>query len=129
MARPPGRPGSGPRPPSAPGRITSPCPLYPIIAALTFIPAGPRRRPPRPGPQGRSALMSALKLSPCIRAAVALTAVSFLAAADWKPADGPLLTRWAKDVTPDKALPEYPRPQMRRDAWLNLNGIWQLAVA
>jgi Glycosyl hydrolases family 2/Glycosyl hydrolases family 2, sugar binding domain/Glycosyl hydrolases family 2, TIM barrel domain len=48
-------------------------------------------------------------------------------AADWKPADAPLMTRWAKDVNPDKCLPEYPRPQMRRDAWLNLNGIWQLA--
>ena len=25
-----------------------------------------------------------------------------LARADWKPAKGPLMTRWAKDVTPDK---------------------------
>jgi hypothetical protein len=50
-------------------------------------------------------------------------------AADWKPADGPLMTRWAKDVTPDKVLPEYPRPQMKRDAWMSLNGVWQLAFA
>ena len=27
-----------------------------------------------------------------------------LAAADWKPAKGPLFTRWAKDVSPDKVL-------------------------
>ena len=47
-------------------------------------------------------------------------------AADWKPAEGPLKTRWAKDVTPEKALPEYPRPQLARDQWLNLNGLWQL---
>ena len=49
--------------------------------------------------------------------------------ADWKPAEGPLATRWAKDVSPDKALPEYPRPQMVRKAWQNLNGLWQWAEA
>jgi len=47
-------------------------------------------------------------------------------AADWKAAEGPLKTRWAKDVTPANALPEYPRPQLVRDQWLNLNGLWQL---
>src|SRR5207253_11345065 len=46
-----------------------------------------------------------------------------------KPARGPLMTRWAKDVFADKVLPEYPRPQMQRSAWLNLNGQWQFAVA
>jgi len=65
--------------------------------------------------------------------AVAATAVGWFAgtavAADWKPADGPLRTRWAKDVKPDKAWPDYPRPQLRRDAWLNLNGLWQFAFA
>ncbi len=46
---------------------------------------------------------------------------------DWKPAKGPLATRWAKDVRADNALPEYPRPQMVRSDWANLNGPWQLA--
>jgi Glycosyl hydrolases family 2, sugar binding domain/Glycosyl hydrolases family 2, TIM barrel domain/Glycosyl hydrolases family 2 len=49
------------------------------------------------------------------------------ARADWQPANGPLLTRWAKDVRPDGVHPEYPRPQMVRKDWLNLNGLWQLA--
>ncbi len=49
--------------------------------------------------------------------------------AEGKPADGPLLTRWAKDVSPDKALPEYPRPQLARKDWLNLNGLWQFSKA
>jgi hypothetical protein len=49
--------------------------------------------------------------------------------ADWKPAEGPLKTRWAKEVRPDRVLPEYPRPQLRREAWQNLNGVWQLAFA
>ena len=33
-------------------------------------------------------------------------------AADWKPAQAPLMTRWAKEVSPTNALPEYPRPQI-----------------
>jgi hypothetical protein len=52
------------------------------------------------------------------------------AVAQWKiPTDAPLLTRWAKDVSPDKPLPEYPRPQMVRDAWMNLNGLWEYKEA
>ena len=61
----------------------------------------------------------------------ALFALLFLSparAAEWKPADGPLKTRWAKDVSPEKALPEYPRPQMVRKDWLNLNGLWDLKL-
>jgi len=50
------------------------------------------------------------------------------AAEPWKPAEGPLATHWAKDVSPDKALPEYPRPQMVRERWANLNGLWQCAI-
>jgi beta-galactosidase/beta-glucuronidase len=50
------------------------------------------------------------------------------APAAWQPAQGPLKTRWAKDVSPDKALPEYPRPQLVRKDWLNLNGLWEFAI-
>jgi hypothetical protein len=50
-----------------------------------------------------------------------------LSAAEWKPAEGPLMTKWAKDVSPYKVLPEYPRPQMVRKNWQSLNGVWQLA--
>src|SRR5687768_5467337 len=38
------------------------------------------------------------------------------------------MTRWAKDVSPDNVLPEYPRPQMVRKDWLNLNGLWDYAI-
>ncbi|HYW78992.1 MAG TPA: glycoside hydrolase family 2 TIM barrel-domain containing protein [Thermoguttaceae bacterium] len=51
-----------------------------------------------------------------------------VSAADWQPADGPLMTRWAKDVSPDNVWPEYPRPQMVRDDWVNLNGLWDYAI-
>ena len=46
----------------------------------------------------------------------------------WRPAPGPLATRWAKDVEPDRSHPEYPRPQLVREDWLNLNGLWEYAV-
>jgi len=50
-------------------------------------------------------------------------------AQDWQPCQGPLKTRWAKDVSPNNALPEYPRMQMVRKDWLNLNGLWDLKLA
>jgi beta-galactosidase/beta-glucuronidase len=46
----------------------------------------------------------------------------------WEPPAGPLKTRWAKDVSPANALPDYPRPQMVRKDWLNLNGLWDFAI-
>ncbi len=39
------------------------------------------------------------------------------------------MTPWAADVDPDNVLPEYPRPTLVRDRWLNLNGIWEFAPA
>ncbi|MBN2296256.1 MAG: glycoside hydrolase family 2, partial [Pirellulales bacterium] len=47
---------------------------------------------------------------------------------DWKAAKGPLMTRWGKAVTPENAHREYPRPQLVRPRWMNLNGIWQLDI-
>jgi hypothetical protein len=38
------------------------------------------------------------------------------------------MTRWAAEVGPENALPEYPRPQMVREEWLNLNGLWDYAI-
>jgi hypothetical protein len=59
--------------------------------------------------------------------------ISFLgqlgAAEPWKPIEGKLMTRWAKDVSPEHPLPEYPRPQFVRSRWINLNGLWQFDVA
>lgn len=40
-----------------------------------------------------------------------------------------LRTKWAEEVGPKNAHPEYPRPQLTRDAWQNLNGEWQFAAA
>ena len=46
----------------------------------------------------------------------------------WHPGKAPLMTRWAADVSPTNVLPEYPRPQLVRPDWLNLNGLWDYAV-
>lgn len=46
----------------------------------------------------------------------------------WSPIPGRIQTRWAKDVNPDCPLPEYPRPQLVREAWMNLNGLWNYAI-
>lgn len=40
-----------------------------------------------------------------------------------------LRTKWADDVGPRNAHPEYPRPQLTRADWRNLNGSWQFAAA
>ncbi|CAL1519758.1 sugar-binding domain-containing protein [Chitinophaga sp. MM2321] len=47
---------------------------------------------------------------------------------NWQIKPVQLQTRWAKEVTPNNALPEYPRPQMVRSEWQNLNGLWQYAI-
>jgi hypothetical protein len=60
---------------------------------------------------------------------LALFACASAIADDWKPAPGPLSARWAKDVAPDKVHPEYPRPQMVREQWMNLNGLWDFNPA
>jgi beta-galactosidase/beta-glucuronidase len=39
-----------------------------------------------------------------------------------------LLSRWAKNLNTDQVWQEYPRPQMQRKDWLNLNGYWEYAI-
>ena len=47
---------------------------------------------------------------------------------EWRPVEGRIMTRWAKDVSPSNAHPDYPRPQMMRKEWMSLNGLWEYAV-
>jgi hypothetical protein len=54
---------------------------------------------------------------------------SWAAQAAWVPKTPPLSTPWTAQVSPTHALPEYPRPQLVRPDWLNLNGEWQFANA
>jgi hypothetical protein len=67
-----------------------------------------------------------LRYSTIIIAAILSGLFLQVRAEDWKPAAGPLNTRWTKLVTANNTLPEYPRPQMVREEWLNLNGLWDI---
>ncbi|SFD82009.1 Glycosyl hydrolases family 2, TIM barrel domain [Actinopolyspora alba] len=63
-------------------------------------------------------------------AALALGAAPAAAAHPVKhrsPAEAPLTTPWTDQVGPDNALPEYPRPQLKRERWQHLNGEWEYA--
>ena len=39
-----------------------------------------------------------------------------------------LYTEWGKNLDPQNILPEYPRPQLVRKNWRNLNGYWDYAI-
>ncbi len=49
-------------------------------------------------------------------------------AQEWQPAGDKIKTPWAEKVDPANPLPEYPRPAMAREQWLNLNGLWDYAI-
>lgn len=51
-----------------------------------------------------------------------------LGAAEWHPVEGHIMTRWGRQVTPANVWQQYPRPQMERPQWLNLNGLWEYAI-
>jgi hypothetical protein len=51
------------------------------------------------------------------------------AAPAWHKGIAPIATPWTDKVGPGNALPEYPRPQLTRDRWQNLNGVWEFAKA
>ena len=46
----------------------------------------------------------------------------------WTPAGDKIMTSWAEQVDPANVLPEYPRPQLVRGEWQNLNGLWDYAI-
>ena len=50
-------------------------------------------------------------------------------AQDWQPAGDKIKTQWTESIDPSQPLPEYPRPQLVREQWLNLNGLWDYALS
>ncbi len=47
---------------------------------------------------------------------------------DGEPFKTALITRWGREVTPENAWRAYPRPQLARENWQNLNGRWECAI-
>lgn len=47
----------------------------------------------------------------------------------WQESDAKMLTLWGEKLDPSNVLPEYPRPQLVRAQWRNLNGEWEFQEA
>ena len=46
----------------------------------------------------------------------------------WEPQGDRIKTRWAKGLDINKIWQEYPRPQLERKDWINLNGPWKYSI-
>ena len=46
----------------------------------------------------------------------------------WSPQGNKIKTRWAEQVTVENVWQIYPRPQLKRVNWKNLNGLWKYQV-
>jgi beta-galactosidase/beta-glucuronidase len=54
--------------------------------------------------------------------------ILFPQAGAWKIAGDKITTQWSAKVDPGNPLPEYPRPQMTRETWKSLNGLWDYSI-
>lgn len=67
-----------------------------------------------------------MKKTLILTAAALLTTLGGMA--QWQPAGDRIRTAWSEEIDPQNVLPEYPRPQMVRSEWKNLNGLWNYAI-
>lgn len=61
-------------------------------------------------------------------AAIAAISCNTEGKVEWTPAGDHIMTVWGENLDPTNVLAEYPRPQMIRDQWMNLNGLWEYAI-
>lgn len=59
---------------------------------------------------------------------IAAVATVATASAEWKIAGDKIRTTWAESIDPNNVLAQYPRPQLERADWVNLNGLWDYAI-
>ena len=72
-----------------------------------------------------------MKLKYIVAAAAAVIAAiscSTTPKIEWAPVGDRIITVWGENLDPADVLPEYPRPQMVREQWVNLNGLWEYAI-
>ena len=67
-----------------------------------------------------------MKRVTAILASLLMVTASF--AQEWAPVGENIRTTWADQLDPANPLPAYPRPQMVRQDWMNLNGLWNYAI-
>ena len=74
----------------------------------------------------------ALKMIKQISRSVVIIMISMLTYANcalaqsiWVKQTAPVMTPWGEQLTEENAWPEYPRPSMKRQDWINLNGVWK----
>ena len=67
-----------------------------------------------------------MKKTLILTAAALLTTLGGMA--QWQPAGDRIRTAWSEEIDPQNVLPEYPRPQVVRSEWKNLNGLWNYAI-
>ena len=46
----------------------------------------------------------------------------------WSPQGDKIKTKWGKNLNPEKIWEEYPRPELEREKWMNLNGVWSYSI-
>ena len=63
-----------------------------------------------------------------LSAAVVVAAVAIVAGCGQAPPETSMVSRFAAEVDQELPWPEYPRPQLVRSRWLNLNGQWDYAL-
>ena len=56
-------------------------------------------------------------------AAMLITAGSASAQSVWTKQTAPVMTPWGEQLTEENVWAEYPRPSMKRQEWMNLNGV------
>ena len=70
-----------------------------------------------------------MKFRTLLAAAVSAVLLSSCASQpEWTPAGDRIMTSWGENLDPENVLQEYPRPQLVRDRWINLNGLWEYAI-
>src|SRR5437763_17151694 len=68
-------------------------------------------------------------MRPIPLAVLLLGAAAFVSAAEIAPPlTGRLPTPWSEDAAAGRGWTEYPRPQLVRERWSNLNGLWDYAI-
>ena len=67
-----------------------------------------------------------MKRVTAVLASLLMVTASF--AQEWAPVGANIRTTWADQLDPANPLPAYPRPQMVRQDWMNLNGLWNYSI-